>query len=82
MAKAPQPAERRSTDISEIFMHPAINAAVAQVRRDEHLATATAERAARSARTERIVVAIRARRRRIRARIMGGVMRLRPSLLR
>jgi hypothetical protein len=61
-------------------MHPAINAAVAQVRRDEHLATATAERAARSARTERFVP-IRARRRRIRARIMGGVMRLRPSLL-
>jgi hypothetical protein len=61
-------------------MHPAFTAAVAQARQDEHLAAAAAERAARSALAGRIATPIRARRRRIRAWITGGVMRLRPSL--
>jgi hypothetical protein len=62
-------------------MHSAINAAIAQARVDEHLATAAAARAARSARPA-AAAPIRARRRRIRARITGGLVRLRPSLLR
>jgi hypothetical protein len=62
-------------------MHPAINAAVAQARIDEHLAIAAAGRAARSARPDAVAAPIRARRRRIRARITGGLVRLRPSLL-
>jgi hypothetical protein len=63
-------------------MHPAITAAVALGRTDEHLAAAAAARAAGSARRDAAATPIRARRRRIRARITGGLIRLRPSLLR
>jgi hypothetical protein len=63
-------------------MHPAITAAVAQARTDEHLAAAATARAARPARLDAVAVPIRARRRRFRARITGGLIRLRPSLLR
>jgi hypothetical protein len=58
-------------------MHPAIHAAVSEERVKDALTAAAAERAARgSAGSGRA----RARRRRIRARIAGGLLRLRPAI--
>jgi hypothetical protein len=63
-------------------MHPAIHAAVAQTRTDDHLAAAATARAARPVGLTAVAAPFRARRRRFRARITGGLIRLRPSLLR